>query len=122
VAMPAPAADGPHRYWHKFTISNFSWKVISAVLMKISAATDMEMMVQRHLNIGIYQRQLPDAISYKHCCSIDLYFTMSSNTGASILDEALACIGQRITFILVHPADKDQNYIASLCNEVVGIF
>jgi hypothetical protein len=46
---------------------------------------------------------------------------MSSDTGASILDEALACIGQRIALILVHPADKDENYIASLRNEVVGI-
>jgi hypothetical protein len=46
---------------------------------------------------------------------------MSSDTGASILVEALACIGQRIALILVHPADKDENYIASLRNEVVGV-
>jgi hypothetical protein len=46
---------------------------------------------------------------------------MSSDTGTSILDEALACISQRIAFIIVHPSDKDQNYIASLRNEVVGI-
>lgn len=55
AAMPAPAADCLHRYWHKFTIGNFSWKIriISAAPMKISAATDMEMMAQRRLNIGI---------------------------------------------------------------------
>jgi len=47
---------------------------------------------------------------------------MSCDTGASILDEALACIGQRIASILIHPAEKEQNYIASLKNEVVGIF
>jgi hypothetical protein len=46
---------------------------------------------------------------------------MSSDTGTSILDEALACIGQRIAFIIVHPSDKDHHYIASLHNEVVGI-
>ena len=47
---------------------------------------------------------------------------MSSDTGTSILDEGLACIGQRIASILIQPADKDENYIASLRNEVVGIF
>jgi hypothetical protein len=49
--------------------------------------------------------------------------TMSPNasTGTSVLDEALACIGQRIASILTHPADKDQNSITSLHNEVVGI-
>jgi len=46
---------------------------------------------------------------------------MSSTTGISILDEALACLDQRITCILILPANKDQNYIASLHNEVVGI-
>jgi len=48
---------------------------------------------------------------------------MSSDTGASILDEALACIGQRIAAILIQPADtgKDNFYVASLRNEVVGI-
>ena len=47
---------------------------------------------------------------------------MSSGAGISILDEALACIGQRVAAILIHPADKDKTYIASLRNEVVGIF
>ena len=47
--------------------------------------------------------------------------TMPSNTGASILEEALACIGQRIDSILIQPGDKDKNYIASLYNEVVRI-
>ena len=58
----------------------------------------------------------------------DVYFcfksqmhSMTSITGTSILDEALACIGQRIAFILIQPADKDENYIASLHNEVVCI-
>jgi hypothetical protein len=46
---------------------------------------------------------------------------MSSSEGASILDEALACLGQRIASILIQPADKDENYIASLHNEMVGI-
>ena len=46
---------------------------------------------------------------------------MSSNTSTSILDEALACIGQRITSILIQPAAKEQNYIVSLHNEVVHI-
>ena len=46
---------------------------------------------------------------------------MSSDSGASILDEALACIGQRIAAIIIQPVDKDKTYIASLRNEVVGI-
>ena len=46
---------------------------------------------------------------------------MSSNTSTSILDEALACIGQRIASILIQPATKEQNYIVSLHNEVVRI-
>ena len=46
---------------------------------------------------------------------------MSSNKGTSILDEALAYISQRIASILIQPAKKEQNYIASLHNEVVGI-
>jgi hypothetical protein len=45
---------------------------------------------------------------------------MSSNEAASVLDEALVCLGQRITSILIQPADKDENYIVSLHNEVVG--
>ena len=45
---------------------------------------------------------------------------MSFEMYSSILDEALACVGQRITSILIQPADrKDKNYIASLHNEVV---
>jgi hypothetical protein len=46
---------------------------------------------------------------------------MPSDTSSSVLDEALACVGQRIASILTQPADKDKNYIVSLCNEVVGI-
>lgn len=46
---------------------------------------------------------------------------MSSGARASILDEVLACIGERIACILIQLADKDKNYIASLRNEVVGI-
>jgi hypothetical protein len=46
---------------------------------------------------------------------------MSSNTDTSILDEALACIGQRIVSILIQPVDEDKNYITGLHNEVVGL-
>ena len=73
------------------------------------------------LIIGISQWQLPDAISHKHYWISIYHVIMSSDAGASIFDEALACIGQRITLILVHPTDKDKNYIASLQNEVVSI-
>jgi hypothetical protein len=81
--------------------------------------------------IGIFRRLLPDTISYKHCCSMGCYSnscfknqprTMSSDTGTSILDEGLACIGQRVASILIQPADKDKHYITSLHNEVVSIF
>ena len=47
---------------------------------------------------------------------------MSPKAGASILEEALVCIGQRIATILIQPTDRDKNYITSLYNEVVGIF
>ncbi len=46
---------------------------------------------------------------------------MSTSTGTSILEEALACIGHRIASILIQPAEKDKHYIASLHNEVVSI-
>ena len=78
-------------------------------------------------DIGIFRQQLPDAILQSH---LPLYpasnstthpCNMSSKTD-SILDEALACFGQRIASILIQPAgEKDINYIASLRNEVVGI-
>jgi hypothetical protein len=45
---------------------------------------------------------------------------MSAETGASILDAALACIGNRISAILLRPGEKDENHIASLHNEVVS--
>lgn len=45
---------------------------------------------------------------------------MSSDAGTSILEEALDSIGQRIASALIQPADKDNNYIASLHNEVVS--
>ena len=46
---------------------------------------------------------------------------MSPDPCTSILDEALACVGQRIALILIQLANKDKNYIASLRNEVVSI-
>ena len=46
---------------------------------------------------------------------------MSSDPAISILDEALACMGQRIASILIQPAEKNKTYIASLHNEVVMI-
>jgi ethanolamine ammonia-lyase large subunit len=46
---------------------------------------------------------------------------MSTETGASILDGVLICIGDRISAILLNPADKDEKYIASLHNEVASI-
>lgn len=46
---------------------------------------------------------------------------MPSDTAASILEEALACVGQRIASILIQADEEDNNYIASLHNEVVGI-
>ena len=46
---------------------------------------------------------------------------MSSQTGSSILDAALACIGERISTILLQPGHKNHNYITSLHNEVVRI-
>jgi len=47
---------------------------------------------------------------------------MQSSTDLSILDEALACIGQRIVSIFIQPTEKDEIYITSLHNEVVGFF
>jgi hypothetical protein len=46
---------------------------------------------------------------------------MSSQARKSILDDALTCIGNRISTILLRPGDKDENYIISLHNEVVSI-
>ena len=46
---------------------------------------------------------------------------MSSGTSTFVLDNALSCIGERIAFILIQPADNDKNYITSLHNEVIGI-
>ncbi|KAF8262978.1 hypothetical protein EI94DRAFT_1704358 [Lactarius quietus] len=45
---------------------------------------------------------------------------MSSERGASILDSVLTCIRERISIILHQPGDKDENYIASLHNEVLA--
>jgi hypothetical protein len=45
---------------------------------------------------------------------------MSTETSTSLLDDALTCIGRRITLILLDPGDKGKNYVASLHNEVVG--
>ena len=47
---------------------------------------------------------------------------MQSNADLSIMDEALACIGQRIASIFIQPVEKDEIYITSLHNEVVGSF
>jgi hypothetical protein len=47
---------------------------------------------------------------------------MSLDADTSILEDALACINQRITSILTKPvANKDINYTTSLRNEVVGL-
>lgn len=46
---------------------------------------------------------------------------MSAETGSSILDGAIACIGERISAILLRPGDEDKNYITSLHNEVVSV-
>ena len=111
-------------------IGSFYWqiRIISAAPMDISWATDT---VQLCFIIGIFRWLLPDTISYKHCCSMGFYSnscfknqprTMSSDTGASILNEGLACIGQRIASILIQPANKDNHYITSLHNKVVSIF
>ncbi|KAN0128682.1 hypothetical protein V8E53_013501 [Lactarius tabidus] len=45
---------------------------------------------------------------------------MSSETGTSILDAALACIGKRISIILLQSGDKDENYVTSLHNKVLA--
>ena len=46
---------------------------------------------------------------------------MSSDPDASILDDALTCIGQRIAAIVIHSAGQDEMYVSSLHNEVVSI-
>jgi hypothetical protein len=46
---------------------------------------------------------------------------MSFNTGSSVFDQALGCIGQRIASILKHPVKKEEHYVVSLHNEVVSI-
>jgi hypothetical protein len=46
---------------------------------------------------------------------------MSAEAATSILDAALTCFGQRILTVLSQPGDKNENYIASLHNEVVSI-
>ena len=48
--------------------------------------------------------------------------TMSSITDTSILDKVLVCFGKRIALALIQPAGRDKNYVASLHNEVVGIY
>jgi hypothetical protein len=48
-----------------------------------------------------------------------LPYIMSSEIGTSILDAAIACIGNRISAILFQSGEKDGNYITSLHNEVV---
>jgi hypothetical protein len=45
---------------------------------------------------------------------------MSTETRPSILDAALACIGVRVSAILLQPGEKEENYITSLHNEVVS--
>ncbi|KAH9008464.1 hypothetical protein EDB85DRAFT_2164363 [Lactarius pseudohatsudake] len=47
---------------------------------------------------------------------------MSTETGASILDAVLTCIGDRISAILLNSADKDEKYIASLHNELAAVW
>lgn len=46
---------------------------------------------------------------------------MLAETGSSMLDGALTCIGERISAILLQPGIKKKNYIASLHNEVVSL-
>lgn len=46
---------------------------------------------------------------------------MSPNTDTSILEDALAFIGQRIASIIIHSARQDEMYVSSLHNEVVSI-
>ena len=46
---------------------------------------------------------------------------MSTEIGTSILDAALAYIGERVSSILLKPTDNDKNYISSLHKEVVSI-
>ncbi|KAI9431445.1 hypothetical protein BJY52DRAFT_1199675 [Lactarius psammicola] len=45
---------------------------------------------------------------------------MSVEVGTSILDAALACISERLSAILLRPADGGRNYITSLHNEVLA--
>ncbi len=85
-------------------------------------------MTQLHLIVSIFGGSFQMQTLISIAVLWDVYFcfksqmhSMTSITGTSILDEALACIGQRIAFILIQPADKDENYIASLHNEVVCI-
>ncbi len=85
-------------------------------------------MTQLHSIVGIFGGSFQMQTLISIAVLWDVYFcfksqmhSMTSVTGTSILNEALACIGQRIAFILIQPADKDENYIASLHNEVVCI-
>lgn len=78
------------------------------------------------LIIGIFRQHLLDAMAHKPCGPRFLLKsqpnTMPLDSETSILDEALACIGQRITSILIEPAEIDSNYVESLHNEVVRRF
>src|SRR5258708_16935602 len=74
--------------------------IISAASMEISGVTDM---VQLRLLIGNFQWQLPDRISHISFAvsqnihsPFNLPHAMSPEIGASIFDEALAFIVQRI--------------------------
>jgi hypothetical protein len=76
----------------------------------------------RHFSAAASGRNfLTVALQGVHSYFNSLPHPMPSNTGASILDDALDCIGQRIASILIQPADKDKSYITSLHNEVVGV-
>jgi len=61
------------------------------------------------------------AVHGAHSCFKGQPLAMSSDKCTSILDDALACIGQRIASALIQPSNKDKHYIASLRHEVVGI-
>ena len=88
--------------------------------------------------LGMMQHQCRLALDYRHSSaasegsllSIEIPFhlqinsrphIMSVEVGTSILDAALACIGERLSAILLRPADGGRNYITSLHNEVVSI-
>jgi hypothetical protein len=80
------------------------------------------------LIIGIFRWHLPSAISYKYCCFIGLSFptleaihTPCNPAQTSLYwTKHLVALAKRIAFIFIQPTEKDEIYITSLHNEVVG--